>query len=397
MSKDPKPFGILHERMKIVFTGGGTGGHFYPLIAIAEAMRDLSLSGQILPPRLFYIADRPYDPEALYANDIVFLKAPAGKIRRYFSLQNVTDLFKTFWGIVRCYFILLKLYPDVIISKGGYASVPTVTAANLLRIPVIIHESDAKPGRANILAAKQAYRIAIAFESARTGFPEKAQAKIARLGIPVRKNLIALPERTSAKATLGLDPLLPVVLIIGGSSGSLRINETVLDALPTLTSFAHVIHQTGKDHFELVRKTAGVIIGKEGHPERYHPYPFLNSETLRNAAASADVVIARAGSGSITEIALWGVPAILIPIPESISHDQRSNAYAYAHTGAAVVLEEANLTPNVLASEARRIATDTTASGAMKAAAKGFANPDAAKAIAEEAFRIALSHEAKNG
>lgn len=381
--------------MKIVFTGGGTGGHFYPLIAIAEAMRDVVAEQRILPPTLYYLADKPYDEEALFANDIIFLKAPAGKVRRYFSLQNVSDIFKTLWGTVQCFFILLKLYPDVVISKGGYASVPTVLAASMLRIPIIIHESDAKPGRANLMAAKKATKIAVAFESAIAWFPEKTRGKIGKVGIPVRKELLRLPDRASAMAALGLDPMLPTILIVGGSSGSLRINETVLDALPQLVSFANVIHQTGKAHFEEVRRVGSSIA--HAHKDRYHAYPYLNVESIRNAAASADVIIARAGTGSITEISLWGVPAILIPIPESISHDQRTNAYAYAHTGAAVVLEEANLSPNVLASEARRIATDQAAVNRMRAAAAGFANPNAGRVIAEEALRIALSHEGKNG
>jgi len=381
--------------MKIVFTGGGTGGHFYPLIAIAEAMRDLSAEQRIIPPQLFYIGDKEYDEEALYANNMVFLKAPAGKVRRYFSLENVTDLFKTGWGIVTCFFILLKLYPDVVISKGGYVSVPTVMAASLLRIPIIIHESDAKPGRANLLAAKKALRIGVAFESAVAGFPLKVRDRIAHIGIPVRKELINLPEKNQAKTALGLDLTLPTIFIMGGSSGSLRINETVLDALPNLVSFANVVHQTGKTHFDSVQKTGGVIAG--ALKNRYHAYPYLNIQSIRNAASSADVIIARAGTGSITEISLWGVPSILIPIPESVSHDQRTNAYAYAHTGAAVVLEEANLTPHVLASEAHRISTDAGVSSQMREAAKGFANPQAARLIAEEAIRIALSHEAKNG
>lgn len=381
--------------MKIVFTGGGTGGHFYPLIAIAESMRDLVAEQKILPPQLYYLADRPYDEEALFANDIVFLKAPAGKVRRYFSFMNVTDAFVTMWGVVTSFFILLKLYPDVIISKGGYASVPTVLAASLLRIPIIVHESDAKPGRANLLAAKHAIRIAVAFESAVEGFPAKVRAKVAKVGIPVRKELLRLPERAEAMAALGLDPRLPTVFIVGGSSGSLRINETVLDALPNLVSFANVIHQTGKAHFESVAQTAKVIVGKGEHEGGYHPYPYLNVESMRRAAASADVVVTRAGAGSITEVSLWAVPSILIPIPEAISHDQRTNAYAYAHTGAAVVLEEANLTPHVLASEAHRIATDAITSAGMKAAARGFANPAAGRIIAEEALQIALSHEGK--
>lgn len=381
--------------MKIAFTGGGSGGHFYPLIAIAESIRDVVAEKQIITPRLYYIGDTPYDEEALFANDIIFIQAPAGKVRRYFSPLNVIDLFKTLWGVVRCFFILLKLYPDVVISKGGYVSVPTVLAASILRIPIIVHESDTKPGRANLLAAKKATRIGVAFESAIEGFPAKVRHKIAKVGIPVRKALMQLPDRATAQQLLQIDPALPTVLVVGGSSGAQRINETVLDALPNLVSFANVIHQTGKSHYEEIAKTAGVIAGPL--KDRYHPYPYLNSERMRAAAAAADVIITRAGTGSITEIALWGIPAILIPIPESISHDQRTNAYTYAHTGASEVIEEANLTPHILASEARRIATDQAANARMRAAATGFANPNAGRVIAEEALSIALSHEDKNG
>jgi UDP-N-acetylglucosamine--N-acetylmuramyl-(pentapeptide) pyrophosphoryl-undecaprenol N-acetylglucosamine transferase len=381
--------------MKIAFTGGGTGGHFYPLIAVAEALRDAVAERQVLPPRLYYLSNAPYDEQALFANDLVFVRIPAGKLRRYFSLSNVADFFKTGWGIACAYLALLRLYPDVIVSKGGYASVPTVVAANLLGIPVIIHESDTRPGRANLLAAKKAARIAVAFDSAIAGFPEKVRGKVAKVGIPVRKELLHLPDRIGAQAALNLDPALPTILIVGGSSGAKRINDTVLDALPQLVSFANVVHQTGKTHFEEVARTGRSVAG--ALKDRYHPYAYLSVESIRNAAASADVIVTRAGTGSITEIALWGIPAILIPIPESVSHDQRTNAYAYARTGAAEVLEEANLTPNLLASEARRIATDTAAAARMRAAAAGFANPQAALIIADEALSIALSHEAKTG
>lgn len=302
-------------------------------------------------------------------------------------------MFVTGWGIVTCFFLLLKLYPDVVVSKGGYASVPTVIAAALLRIPIIIHESDAKPGRANLLAAKFAERIGVAFESATQFFPVKLRSKVAKVGIPVRKGLMQLVPKEEASRLLSLDPKLPTVLIIGGSSGSLRINETVLDALPELVSFANVIHQTGKAHFDTVSTTARVILEKGGHADRYHAYPYLNATTLMQAASTADVVITRAGATSITEISLWAKPAILIPIPESISHDQRTNAYAYAHTGAAVVLEEANLTPHVLASEVRRIGGDAAVGASMSKQAQGFANPDAARLVAGEALRIGLSHE----
>lgn len=380
--------------MKIVFTGGGTGGHFYPLIAIAESMREVVAEKRILPPTLYYLSDTPYDEQALFKSDMVFVRIPAGKLRRYFSLQNIADLFKTLGGVIQAFFTLLKIYPDVVISKGGYASVPTVIAAGILRIPIIIHESDAKPGRANIVGARFATRIAVAFDSAIAGFGERGRGKIARVGIPVRTELLTLPPREEAVAALALDPTAPTILIVGGSSGSMRINETVLDALPELVSFANVIHQTGKNHFEDVRKTAQVIIAGK-RTDRYHPFPYLSAETMREAAAAADVIVGRAGATTIIEIALWGVPAILIPIPESISHDQRTNAYAYARTGAAVVLEEANLSPHVLASEARRISSDPAARASMREAAGGFANRDAGRIIAEEALRIGLSHEKK--
>lgn len=381
--------------MKIVFTGG-TGGHFYPLIAIAEAVRDISAEQRILTPRMYYIADKPFDEDALYTNGIEFIKIPAGKIRRYFSLQNVTDVFKTLGGVIQAYFKLLKLFPDVVVSKGGYASVPTVIAASLLKIPIIVHESDAKPGRANMVGARRASRIAVAFESAIPHFPKSTRAPIAKTGIPVRKELMQLPDRASSLAALGLDPALPTILILGGSAGSARINDTVLGALPQLVPFAQVVHQTGKDHIEETRRTGSTIAGQAGHRERYHAYPYLNAQQMRQAAASADVIISRAGTGAITEIALWGIPSVLIPIPESISHDQRTNAYAYARTGAATVIEEANLTKNVLASEARRLITDRAAADTMRTAAAGFANPQAARIVAEEAIRFALSHEQKS-
>lgn len=378
--------------MKILFTGGGTGGHFYPLIAVAEAIHEVVNERHLIEPTLYFMAPKPFDPDALFENGIQFVPCSAGKMRRYASVRNVTDIFVTLWGVVSATLTLYRLYPDVVISKGGYTSVPVTLAANILRIPVIVHESDAKPGRANLLAARHAARIAVAFDSARTYFGPKAQDKIARIGIPIRKE-VAFVDAEGAIQELGLERDIPTVLILGGSSGSVRINETILSALPELVAFANVIHQTGKDHFKEVEGTSRIILEKEEHRSRYHVFPYLNSLSLRRSAGAATLVVSRAGATTISEISLWKKPAILIPIPESISHDQRTNAYAYAHTGAAVVLEEANMTPHVLASEARRIATDPVVSATMSKKSAGFANPEAARMIAEEALSIALSHE----
>jgi UDP-N-acetylglucosamine--N-acetylmuramyl-(pentapeptide) pyrophosphoryl-undecaprenol N-acetylglucosamine transferase len=380
--------------MKIVFAGGGTGGHFYPLIAVAEALRAEAREQQILEPQLFYIAPDPYDQEALFANSITYIQCPAGKMRRYFSLSNFTDFFTTFSGILRSVITLFRIYPDVVFSKGGFASVPPVIAAHWLGIPIVIHESDAKPGRANLLASKYAYRIAVAFESAKAAFPLKAQSKVAVTGIPIRSAL-TLGDEAGAKELLGLEQNIPTVLILGGSTGSKRINEMILTGLPDLVSFANVIHQTGKVNFEEVKTTSSVILDKNPHASRYHAFPYLGPDPMQQAATAADIIVSRAGATSITEISLWKKPAILIPIPEAISHDQRTNAYAYAHTGAAEVLEEENMTPHVLASEIRRIASDAALAKSMGEKGALFGNPNAARIIAQELISIGLSHETR--
>ncbi len=378
--------------MKVVFTGAA-GGHFYPLIAIAEALTDVVASRRLVTPQLYYLSDKAYDEQALFAHNLTFIPIPAGKVRRYFSLKNVSDFFRTVSGFFTALTVLFRIYPDVVVSKGSYASVPVVLAASLLRIPIIIHESDAKPGRANLLAAGRATRIAVSYDSSIKYFPLKVRGKIARTGIPIRKALRSLPDPLDVVSAFKLNPSLPTILVLGGSSGSLRINETLIDALPDLLSFANVIHQTGKSHIKEVTSRSHVVLGTGPHAGTYNPIAFLGEDTLRASASLSQLVISRAGATSIAEISLWQKPAILIPIPEAISHDQRTNAHAYAHLGAATVLEEGNLTPHVLASEARRIIGSEEVSGSMREHASGFANPEAGTLIAEEIVRIGLSHE----
>ncbi len=379
--------------MKIVLTGSGTGGHFYPLIAVAEALRELSHERRILEPTLYFLAPDPYDQQSLFDNKIIFVKCSAGKVRRYFSLRNFFDLFKTAWGTVTALITLFQIYPDVVVSKGGYTTVPVTLAANILRIPVIVHESDAKPGRANLFAASRAYRIAISFESSRAFFPKKVQDRIALTGIPIRKELTLAGGTQGGAEELLLDKEVPTILILGGSSGSQKINEVVMLALAELTTYVNIIHQTGKANFAEVESLSKVALEKSSHPNRYHAFPYLNIGSMRKAVGAANLIISRAGSTAISEISLWAKPSILIPIPESISHDQRTNAYAYAHTGGAVVLEEANLTPHVLVSEVRRITGNRDVAAKMAALGAGFASADSARIIADEVLSVGLSHE----
>ena len=135
--------------MKILFTGGGSGGHFYPIIAIAQALSDRALEERLILPELFFMAPEPYDERLLFENGITFLRVPTGKLRRYFSLKNVFDLFKTAWGVLKASVMMFRIYPDVVVGKGGFGSFPALFAARFWKIPTIIHESDTVPGRVN--------------------------------------------------------------------------------------------------------------------------------------------------------------------------------------------------------------------------------------------------------
>jgi len=374
--------------MKILFTGGGSGGHFYPIIAIAEAIHEAVHERKLLEPELLYAAPDPYDREMLNANAIMFVPTAAGKMRRYFSFLNFLDYFKTGWGVVRSVVRIFFLYPDVVFGKGGYASFPSLFAARLLGIPVVIHESDALPGRVNAWASGFAQKIAVAFQDAEKYFPKD---KVVFTGNPIRKAMLR-PLTEGAYEFLKLERETPTILILGGSQGAATLNETALAALPQLIEKYQVVHQTGESNIDEVTARAGVILGDSPLRGRYQPFGYLNDLSMRMGAGVASLIISRAGS-TIFEIAAWGLPSILVPIPEPTSHDQMKNAFAYARTGAATVIEQNNLTAHILASEASRILESPQLAHTMSDAAKHFAHTDAAKTIANLLLDIAISHE----
>ena len=377
--------------MKIVLTGSGSGGHFYPLIAVAEAIRKEVAARKTLEPDLIYIGPTPFDSQALLEQDIAYVGTTAGKVRRYFSLLNVFDAFKTLWGIWRSIIQLFRLYPDVVFSTGGYASFPTLFAARLLRIPVILHDSDAHPGMANLFAAPFARHISIAHPDAINFFPPKTHAKIALLGQPIRTD-IESPAPAGGHEFLKLAPDIPTILILGGSLGAETINNVVLDALPILVQKYNIVHQTGANHLKEVEGLAHVRLQDTPHEDRYRAFGLLNALALRMAAGISSLIIARAGSGTIFEIAAWGIPSILVPIPAEVSHDQTKNAFSYARSGAATVMEQRNLSQHLFVAEIDRIMNDPALRSQMGQAAKAFARPDAAAKIAHAIIEVALEH-----
>lgn len=376
--------------MKILLTGGGSGGHFYPLIAVAEEINKIVKEEKLLPAQLYYMSDSPHDKNMLLENNIEFIKIPAGKMRRYFSLLNVLDFFRTISGVISAFVKVFSLYPDVIFSKGAYSSFPVLIAAKLLNIPLFIHESDSVPGRTNLWAGKFAKRIAVSYPEAANFFDKN---KVAFTGNPIRKNIEIVQSKEKSKSFLNLKEEIPTLLILGGSLGAKIINDQVISILPQLLEKYYVIHQVGKNNVEEVVGVTGVILTDNKNKNRYRVYDYLDNLNMIMAAGASDLVISRAGS-AIFEIANWGLPSILIPITDSNGDHQRKNAYYYSRTSlGAIVIEEVNLSPNILLSEINRLVDNQELLKKMSEGAKEFIKTDAANLIAKEILNIGLKHE----
>jgi UDP-N-acetylglucosamine--N-acetylmuramyl-(pentapeptide) pyrophosphoryl-undecaprenol N-acetylglucosamine transferase len=375
--------------MKIVFTGGGTGGHFYPIIAVAQKVNKIIDDEHIISSKLYYLSDSPYDKEMLVQNRMLFEEIIAGKMRTYFSIRNFFDIFKVFFGSINAIYKMFSIYPDVVFGKGGYASFPTIFAARLLRIPVVIHESDSAPGRVNKWAGHFAKRVAVSFPEAANYFPKKT---VAWTGQPIMTEIENKAPRKEALDYFKLESGLPVIFVLGGSQGAEIINNTVLDALPRLIKDYQIIHQTGIKNFKLVSGQANVVLTDNKFKLRYMPFPFLNPLQMKMSAGVATIIISRAGS-TLFEIASWGVPSILIPFANSNLDHSRKNAFGYARAGACSVIEEMNMTANILSSEIERLFENKAGYEVMAQNAKAFSKPGAASKIARELIDIAMSHE----
>lgn len=374
--------------MKIVLTGGGTGGHFYPLIAVSEALTDIIDDKNIADTEIYYISDTPYDARALYENGITYRQVPAGKIRSSFSLKSISDAIKTFAGLISGFFTVMAIMPDAVFSKGGYAAFPTVFAARVLGIPVIVHESDSVPGRVNVWSGKFARAIAVSYKQEIDYFPKE---KLIHTGQPIRRDLMNATKE-GAYEFLGLDKDIPVLWIVGGSLGAKTLNLAIEAALPELLKKYQIIHQVGKDNYDSMKKLTDATLVDNPYKNRYKIFDSLNALSMKMAAGITDVVVTRAGS-ALFEIAHWEIPAIVIPLPSSHKNHQLKNAYNYAREGACIVIEENNLSSKLLAFEINRINDSEPIKKEMREGARRFALEGAAQHIAEEIIGIGLAHD----
>ena len=376
--------------MKIVFTGGGTGGHTIPIVAVSRELRELAQE-QKVNIKMYYLGPRDRFGILVPQEGIKVFPVMSGKIRRYITLisilENLIDIFKIPLGIIEAYCLLFFIGPDIVFSKGGYGSIPAVVAAWSLRVPIFLHESDVSPGLANRIISRFSTKVFVSFPPSQEEYFPKD--KMIFVGNPIRDDLLN-GSVEEAKKIFNLVGDKPVLLILGGSQGSKRINDKVLDGLTEFLKNFELIHQCGINNFREVQKESGVVI-PDDLVQYYHPFPFLDEKQLSDAYKVSSFIVSRAGSGSTFEIAALGKPSILVPLPEAAQNHQVKNAYAYASSGAAYVIEENSLTPNFLIERIKYILSHPDEISKMSQAALKFAKPKAAHDIAERVMSFLVS------
>jgi UDP-N-acetylglucosamine--N-acetylmuramyl-(pentapeptide) pyrophosphoryl-undecaprenol N-acetylglucosamine transferase len=267
----------------------------------------------------------------------------------------------------------------MVFSKGGYGSFPVSILSCLFFTPLMLHESDVSPGLSNRIISKIALEVFCSFPVNETEY--FAPEKVISVGNPVRKGLVN-GSKEEAEKIFDLKKGKPIFLVLGGSQGSQRINNLILNILPNLLNAFQVIHQTGEKNFEEIKKESRVMVNSP-LDKYYHPFPFLDETKLKHALKISDIVLSRAGSGMIFEIALCGKPSILVPLPEAAQNHQVNNAYSYQDKGACLVIEERNLTSNFFLERLKYITSDPEKLKRMSSAATNFSRPRAAEVIAK--------------
>lgn len=315
---------------KIIMTGGGTAGHVTPNLALVPLLKEKGYE-------IFYIGSYTGIEKKLVEDaGITYYGISSGKLRRYHDWKNFTDPFRVIKGFSEANQLMKHIQPDVVFSKGGFVSVPVVMAAARQHIPAIIHESDMTPGLANKLAIPFASKVCCNFPETMQYLPD---GKAVHTGSPIRKELFS-GNREAGLAFTGFSADKPVILIMGGSIGSRFINNAVWASLDTLLEKFQIVHLVGKGNIN------NDLVGRTG----YQQYEFI-SEQLNDIFAMTDLMISRAGANSISEILALKIPNILIPLSAAASRgDQILNAESYKKQGFSTVLQEEELTGELLVS-----------------------------------------------
>lgn len=365
------------KKMRVIISGGGTGGHIFPAISIANALKEADPSTEIL----FVGAQGKMEMEKVPAAGYKIVGLPVAGFHRQLNLRNIgRNLlfpFRLIGSLVKAGSIISDFKPDVCVGVGGYASGPVLYRGAGKGVKCLIQEQNSYPGITNKILAKRAEKICVAYPGMERFFPA---GKIVMTGNPVRQNLLSATDKAAAAAEFGLDPDKKTILVIGGSLGARSINNGILSTLDKVGDGIQLLWQTGSFYYERISQQ----LATQPHPN-VKVMAFIKQ--MDKAYALADVVVSRAGASSISELALLGKASILVPSPNVSEDHQTKNARALETEGAAVMVADANTT--TLIDEAQRILADESRRTALGENIKRFARPDAAADIAKEVIRIA--------
>lgn len=365
--------------MKVVLTGGGTGGHIYPALAVAEAIRRKEPGAEIR-----YIgAMGGLEAEIVPAAGLPFYGVSAKKLRRPVSPSTMGVLLALFRGYRQAAVTLREFGPDVVISTGGYTAAATALAAARQGRPTIIQEYNAVPGRTNRWLSRWATRICVWFRETAEALPAD---KIVMTGVPIRADVVGRMQPAAARRELGLAVEPFTLLVIGGSQGAQRINEVVTNALDLARNGVQIVHQTGPKNYEGViaaARESGLV------EERYLPVAYLNAQQLPRAYCAANLVLCRCGVSTLAEVTANGLPSVLVPLPTAYADHQTANARAIEREGAGILLPQSELTPVSLRELVCALRNDPARRKRMAAASCSLGRPDAADRVAAIAFELA--------
>lgn len=369
--------------LRLVIAGGGTGGHVLPAVAVVEELR----ARGALRDALWIGSHGGVEAEAARDAGIPFRPIQTGKLRRYLSIHTLTDAARVPVGCVQARRAVARFHPDIIFSTGGFVSVPTVAACKGLA-PILTHEQTATIGLATRIDARFADVLAVSWDASLPA-ARAIHRRVVVNGNPVRSSIMG-GSAAAAHSRWGFSPDLPLVYVTGGARGASPLNQRIASLLPGLLERCQVLHQTGPtsangDHAALV---AAAATWPDHLRARYRPVEFVR-DGLADLYAACDLVVGRAGAGTVSELAAVGIPSILVPLPGAGGDEQTRNARLLADAGGAVLLQQVDATPERLGREISALLDDPARRARMAAAARSVGKRDAAARLADELLSLA--------
>ncbi|NLG86611.1 MAG: undecaprenyldiphospho-muramoylpentapeptide beta-N-acetylglucosaminyltransferase [Firmicutes bacterium] len=367
--------------MRVLFAGGGTGGHIYPALAVAQLLMERDPNTKVLFVGTKTGLEHDLVPKAGFKLEIV----PAAGLKRRLTLANLSVLTTNIQGFVRAVNILRRFRPQVVVGTGGYVAVPVVMAAAWLHIPILLHEQNALPGLANRWLSRFAACVAISYDQAAPYFTRARQVIVS--GNPVRAG-VWQKSREEGRRNMGRSEDARVVLVFGGSRGARPITEAALAAAPRLLADQQLVLLvvTGTTDFATIEEKVCRLGIQACQAGKMLIRPYLYN--MEDALAAADVVVTRAGATTLAEITARGIPAVLIPSPYVTANHQEHNARALAERGAAVMIRQQELTGELLAETIQQLLADPKRRAAMVAAARTLGRRDAAQVLVQQILRL---------